>query len=287
LKAFFMMAVAAAGVAVLQAIDQNLLHTGLADAVHLISRPDSRLERPASIFSEPAYLGYVAIAGVVAGFAVTRDIGVLRAFSGIALCALGLVLSGAAGPLAISVPLALYFLLMHRPAVTRELLGGLAIFAALLSALMLLTPIGTVVSERARNIATGDDASVQLRRELNKGSVRLWRLAPATGVGLGNSRENLSRFVRVSYLPGGQFYFNSASAYFGILGECGPVGLAALLALLAALYLRNREASAALEQATRGIVVLFALEFLAVGILLLPPFWFWAGLRLALQGDPP
>lgn len=286
LKVFFVLAAAAAGVAVLQALDQNLLHAGLADALHLISRPDSRVERPASIFSEPAYLGYVSVAGIVAGLAVTRDLGARWALGGIVVCVLGLVLSGAAGPLAISVPFALYLLVLHRPALTRELAAGLALVAVLLAALILLTPLGTVGYERARSIAAGDDASVQLRRELDKGSVRLWKLAPATGVGLGNSRKNLTRFVHVSYLPGGHFYFNSASAYFNLFGECGPVGLAALLALLIALYLRNTDASSALERATRGIVVLFALEFLVVGILLLPPFWFWAGLRLALQRDP-
>jgi hypothetical protein len=293
LKVFFLLAVAVAAVAVLQAFDQNMLHTGLADAAGLISRHAARFHRPASIFSEPAYLGYVSLAGIVVGLAIGRDLGAGWAIGGTIVCALGLALSGAAGPLAISAPLAVYGLVVHRPVLNRLSAVGLGLALVFLAGLFLLTPLGTVVYDRARDIATGEDASVQLRRELDMGSVRLWKLAPITGVGLGDTRLNLTRFVDLEpEVSGSRFrhppqFFNSASVYFNLLGECGPVGVAAVLVLLLILLLRNKDSPPALERATQAIIVLFAFEFLVVGLLLLPAFWFWAGLRLALQGDQP
>jgi O-Antigen ligase len=288
LRIFFVLAATAATLGVIQALDQNVFHTGLAGALHLISRSDARFARPASIFSEPAYLGYVSLAGLVIGIAFERGTSVLR-LAGLTTCAFALLLSAAAGPLFVSVPLALYLAVVHRGVLSRQIAAAVIAGVVMLVLVSLITPIGSLVLDRARAIVTGNDPSAQLRRELNKGSFEIWKLAPLTGVGLGDTRLNLTRFVHIEYpnVPHPEFHFNSASVYSNLLGECGPVGVVAIIFLLIILHLRNRDSPMAPERATQAIVVLFALEFFVVGLLLLPPFWFWAGLRIALQGDQP
>jgi O-antigen ligase len=107
------------------------------------------------------------------------------------------------------------------------------------------------------------------------------------GVGLGNTRRQLSHHVNLPFLPDADYSFNSANAYLGLLGEAGPIAVVALVLVLVALWWRNRGAFPPAENLTRVFILLLALQFLLINGLLLPPLWFWAGLRLSLQDEPP
>jgi O-antigen ligase len=149
------------------------------------------------------------------------------------------------------------------------------------------TPVHNTLTARAEAVSTGTDASADLRNELNRGSVEIWKTSPFVGVGLGNSRRHLSDFVSLPFLPGADYSFNSANAYIGLLGEGGPLAVFALVAALVALWRRNPTAPHRLESLTRLFIVLFALQFLVINGLALPPLWFWGGLRLSLKKDGP
>ena len=104
----------------------------------------------------------------------------------------------------------------------------LAASALVAAAMWLLTPVSSTIRYRAEDISGGQDASAELRTELNRGSIDVWKTAPVTGVGLGNSRSNLDQ-IDVSWAPpGASVAFNSANAYLNLLGEAGPVAVGAL-----------------------------------------------------------
>jgi len=283
---YFAGAVAVAALGIVQAVDQNVVKLGIADALHLISRPGAEgFLRPCSIFSEPAYLGYFSLGGIMVGLLLISERHRIVGAVGCGVCAVGLLLAAAAGPLAVALPLGLYALVFHRRLLGRGIaptLAGVAIVAALI---WFLTPVNDTVIYRAESISSGQDASLELRTELNKGSVEVWKSAPLTGVGLGNSRRHLSREVEVSWAPGATIAFNSANAYVNLLGESGPFAVAGLLAVLVALWWRSRTAPPRLEELTSAFIVLLALQFLVINPLIMPAVWFWAGQRLALQDD--
>jgi hypothetical protein len=292
---FFACAVAAGVLAMAQALDQNLFHLGLANALDLISREGAEgFLQPCSIFSEPANLGYFSLGGLVLGVAFVarrhRALGLI----GSAVCAAGLMLAAAVGPLAVAVPVTLYGLALWRR--LRVSAAAVAVAIGVAALIWLSTPVSDTIDYRVEGISntarqeTGirpegpselRDASAQLRTDLNRASIDTWRLAPVTGVGLGNTRRHFSELV----VAGSSQAFNSANAYVNLFGEAGPLGVAGLLAVLVALWWRNRKAPARLDELTRVFVVILALEFLIINPLIMPPFWFWAGQRLALQGD--
>jgi O-antigen ligase/polysaccharide polymerase Wzy-like membrane protein len=295
LVVFFVCAVAAGVLAVAQALDQSLFRVGLANALDLVSREGAEgFLQPCSIFSEPANLGYFSFGGLVLGVAfVTRRHRTLG-LTGSAVCAAGLMLAAAVGPLAVAVPVTLYGLTLWRR--LRVSAAAVAVAIGVAAVIWFSTPVSDTIDYRAEGISntarqeTGiqpeapskpQDASARLRTDLNRGSIDTWELAPFTGVGLGNTREHFSEVV----VAGSSQAFNSANAYLNLLGEAGPVGVAGLVAVLFVLWWRNRRAPPRLDELTRAFVVILALEFLIINPLIMPPLWFWAGQRLALQGD--
>jgi O-antigen ligase/polysaccharide polymerase Wzy-like membrane protein len=305
LKVYFALAVAVSGLAIVQAADQNLASSRLSDALHLVTRTTGDFARPCSIFSEPAYLGYAALAGVMIGLGVIADRHPILAAAGSAVCAAALLLAAAAGPLGVGACVALYGLLMRRRLFSRNAAPAFGTVAVVATLIWFLTPVNETVLTRAEAIsktvseqtidgsrdngAASDsnsgrtDPSADLRAELNRASIQVWKKAPVTGVGLGNSRRQLSEFVEVSFLPDAAYPFNTSNAYVNLLGESGPLGVVGLVGLLSFLWLRNHGSPERLEEVTRAFIVLLAVSFLVTNPLIMPPLWFWAGIRLSLQ----
>ena len=286
LRIYFVGAVAVAGLAIVQAIDQNLVTLGVSNALDLISRAGAEgFVRPSSIFSEPAYLGYASLGGLVIGLSLVSERHEVAAVLGCGICVAGLLLAAAAGPFAVAVPLGVYALVVRRRLFPQRAAVTLAASALVAAAIWLLTPVSSTIMHRAEDVSSGRDPSAELRTELSRGSIDLWRIAPVTGVGLGNSRSNLDE-INVSWAqPGSSVAFNSANAYLNLLGEAGPVAVGALAAVLLALWWRNPQAPPRLEELTRFFIVLLALQFFIINPLIMPPVWFWAAQRLAVQDE--
>ena len=297
MRAYFVGAVVVAGLGIVQAIDQNLVALGVADALDLISRAGADgFVRPCSLFSEPAYLGYASLGGLVIGLSLISDRHRVAAMLGCGVCVAGLLLAAAAGPLAVAAPLAIYLFVVRRRLFPRGAAVTLAASGLIAAAIWFLTPVSDTILDRAESVSetileraedgsSGRDPSVELRTELNERSIDAWRDAPLTGVGLGNSRGSIGT-IDLSWAPeGASPAFNSANAYINLLGEAGPLAVAALVATLLALWWRNRRAPPRLEELTRFFVVLLALQFFIINPLIMPPVWFWAAHRLALQDE--
>lgn len=298
LRVYFVGAVVVAALAIVQAVDQNLVSLGVADGLDLVSRvgADGFLQ-PCSIFSEPAYLGYISLGGIMTGLTIVSERNRVAATAGCGVCVAGLLLAAAAGPLAVSALMAGYALVFRRRLFPRAIAPTLVALVAVAAFVWFMTPVSDTVINRAEGISAGlapgtdsgtdSDASLELRKELNQGSVEIWKTAPVTGVGLGNSRRHFANNpIDVSWAPSDSTVaFNSANAYVNLLAEGGPLGVAALLAALAALWWRSRAAAPRLDEVTRAFIFLLALEFLIINPLIMPPVWYWAAQRLALQDD--
>lgn len=286
LKVFFVSAVSVSALGILQAVDQNVVRFGLVDLLDLISRPGAdRFARPCSIFSEPALLGYASLGGIVIGLSVIAENHRVASALGTSICAAGLLLAAAAGPLVVCVILAPYVVIFRHAFFRRDLLPAVAAVAVVAALVWFLTPVSDTVVYRAESVSTGRDPSAQLRTALNEGSVEVWKISPITGVGLGNSRRHLSNFVSLPFLPGTQYSFNTGNAYVNLLGETGPLGVGALMAVFIILWWPNRHAPRRLDHVTRVFIVMLAVAFLIINQVVMPPLWFWAGLRLALQAN--
>lgn len=282
-KAYFWLASAAAALAIVQAIDLNAGNGALTRHLHLIVRSYSNgYKAPVSIFSEPAYLGYACVAGLVVAVLLGRSIGVRRAVTGAALCAVALLLALPAGPILVAAALAVVLALRHwdRLRLPRRGWAGVGALVVVLIAVAAATPVGSTLSGRANRILNGSDPSGQYRTAADSASIKIWRLAPATGVGIGNSRGYMPYFARNEYIVT-PLKFNDSNAYLSILGETGPVGLAGLLVLIAALGWPASRRPGAAAEATELNVLGTALSFFVIGGLITPPLWFWGGLRLA------
>jgi O-antigen ligase len=174
-------------------------------------------------------------------------------------------------------------LLVTGTLVSRRLLLGLAAAVAISLAVLLPTPPGSYAVDRVENVIAGRDASVTFRREVNEALVDIWRRAPYTGVGLGDSRLFLPVLVEFAFLPDAVVLAPSTSVYLGLLAETGPMGPAALVAAMLVLLTRTRTAERELEQLTRVLILFVGLQFLVIGTFILPPFWWWASLRIGLD----
>ena len=283
LKTYFWLATAAAVLAIVQAVDLNAAHGTLTRHLHLVSRSYSNgYEAPCSFFSEPASLGYACVAAVVIAVLLARLIGVRRAVFGAALCSVGLLLAIPAGPILVAAALAVVLVLRHwdRLHLGRRGWAGVGALVAALVAVAAATPVGSTITTRASHIVNGSDASGQYRTTVDSASIKIWRLAPATGVGIGNSRRYMPYFATNEYIVR-PLEFNNSSSYLSILGETGPIGLAALLVVIAALGWPASRRPGAVAEATELNVLGTALSFFVIGGLITPPLWFWGGLRLA------
>ena len=284
LVSFFLFSVAVAVVAIAQALDQNLLHLGVADTLRLVSRQSGSFERPVSVFSEPAYLGYFSLVGAAIGIWLYSLRRARWIAAGIALCLAAVLLAASAGPIAAAVPVLVYTAWRAAP-ILKRMWRSLAVAAIAGVVLLVVSPTGSTLVDRARAILSGSDASASLRYAINKASITIWELSPATGVGLGNVRFYLPDLVHLSFMPDTVFRFQEANAYLGMLAECGILGLAALVAVLVSLLVPISGASRELDWITSVPILMFAVAFFFIGGLISPMFWFWVGLRLALANQ--
>jgi O-antigen ligase len=281
LIAFFVFSVAVAGIAIAQALDQNLLHLGVANKLQLISRQSGTFQRPVSVFSEPAYLGYFSLAGAATGlwfYSLRRTRWIA---AGVAVCLVAVLLAASAGPIAAAVPVTVYVAWRAAPSLKR-VWRTIAVAAVAGIVLLVVVPAGSTLVDRARAIVSGSDPSASLRYAIDKASMTIWELSPSTGVGLGNVRFYLPDLVHLSFAPGTVYRYQEANAYLGMLAECGVFGLAALVAALISLLVPISNASRELDWITTVPILMFAVAFFFIGGLIAPMFWFWVGLRLAL-----
>jgi hypothetical protein len=293
---FFVLGVVTAMIGVLQALDQNALHLGMASALHLNFRetvPGSFI-RPTSVFSEPAYFGYTMTISAVIGVLLVARINLVLGVGGAVLCCVALLLSGSAGATAFAPVVALYLavgvlrwpsrnvLVGHR----RRIVSVSVVSLIVLVGFLTITPAGSTLLNRAEAVLNGSDQSAQLRHAQNSAALTIWKRDPVTGVGLGETRLYMPQLVHVSFMPADTVMFESANAYLALLAEAGPVGIGGLVLILGILfapYPRRDSVGDPLERISRTVILLIALEFLLIGGFLLPPLWFWAGVRLSLE----
>lgn len=287
---FFVLAVGAAVLAVLQAIDLNVLHTGASQALNLVSRNGTGFVRPCSIFSEPALLGYFALLGAVVGLWLQGSRQSRWIWIGIAVCVLAILLAAAAGPVVALVPVALY-LGWRASRIWRRFWRELAVLFLVAIAVLAFLPAGRTLTSRANSIISGSDHSAQFRYAYDSGSIQIWKLAPLTGVGAGNTRFYLPSFVHLSFLPNDVARFQSVNTYLAVLSEDGVFGLLALVAMLLALFAPLRTRLREGWWVTEAPILLFIVAFFFIDAFAYPIFWFWVGSRLAqlrqLEGLEP
>jgi O-antigen ligase len=281
LKLYFWLASAAAALAIVQAVDLNAGSGFLTRNLHLIFRPHPNgYEAPCSIFSEPAQLGYISVAALVVGVLLWPSIGRRRTLAGITLCLLAVLLALSAGAFLVAAVLALVLAVERRPKLGYRTWVGAGALVVVLAAVALASPVGSAVYDRASGIVSGNDPSAQYRTAIDSASFRIWKIAPLTGLGIGNTRTLLPYLFRYQGTYRQQT-FNDSNAYLSLLAETGPLGLAAGLLLLAAFIwpaTRPVRRPASVGQLnTLGIAV----SYFVAGSFLLPPLWFWGGLRLA------
>lgn len=280
---FFVLAVGASILAALQAVDQNVLHTGISQSLHLVSRGGTGFVRPCSIFSEPALLGYFALLGALVGIRMQASWRTRWVWPGVGVCLLAILLAAAAGPIVALVPVALY-LAWRASRVWRRFWRELAALAVVAIGVLVFLPAGKTLTTRANAIISGSDNSAQFRYAYDSASVRIWELAPMTGVGLGNSRFYMPSFVDLSfdpYLNAQDAQFQSVNSYLGTLSESGIFGLLMLVTMLVTLFWplgRRRRDDAWLTEAA---ILLFIVAFFFISAFSYPIFWFWVGARLA------
>lgn len=275
LKLYFWIASGAAALAIVQAVDLNAGNGLLTRHLHLVYRwHPPHYEAPCSIFSEPAQLGYASVAALVVGVLLWRSIGLRRALVGGTLCVLAVLLSLSAGALFVAGVLAIVLAFGLRPRLSRRAWVGVSALAVVVVAVGLASPAGSALYRRASGIVTGHNGTAQYRLSLDRASIRIWRIAPATGVGIGNTRELLPFVYKTANRK-----FNDANGYLSLFEETGVAGLAAAVVLVAAFIwpvTRPARLPTAPQLNTLGV----AASFLVAGSFLLPPLWFWGGLRM-------
>jgi O-antigen ligase len=290
LQSYFVLAVLVSAVTITQAIDQNLLSLGFADLFDLRARRHAEIfARPMATFSEPAYLAYATFVGAVVGATLIAGRRPKLGYGGAVLCVVAFLLSGSVGAIAVVAALltivAVRFILSSpsRSSSRAVAIGFASAFVVVFATLALVSPVRDTLARRVDSIASGQDPSAELRKQQNRGSIEIWKMAPLTGVGLGNTRLYLLQYIDVEYDPGTGALFAGANAYLGLLGEVGPLGALGLVGVLFVLIGRNAGVEGRVEGLTRLFMTMVFLQFLVLGTFVLPPFWFWASLRVALE----
>jgi len=294
LATFFVLAVAASVLAVLQAIDQNALHTGASSALHLVSRlrnhSGSSFLSPVSIFSEPAFLGYFALLGLLIGLRMHGSWPTRWVWVGMGFCLVAIFLAAAAGPIVALGAVALY-LAWRASRVWRRFWKELTVLIVVVIGVIALVPAGKALTTRADSIISGSDTSAQFRYAYDSASIRIWKLSPLTGVGAGNTRYYLPSLVNLSFDPNlkpSDAQFQSVSSYLNTLAESGVFGLLMLATMLATLFWPIGRGRSDRAWLTEAAILLFIVASFFITIVADPIFWFWVGLRLAeLRGTEP
>jgi hypothetical protein len=285
LKLYFWLTSAAAALAIVEAVDLNAGSGSLTRRLHLLSHVHrgNGYKAPISVFSEPAHLGYFCVGALLIGVFGARSMGVRRAATGSVLCAVALLLALPVGPLVVAAVLAVALALRYRRILTpsRTAWAALAAAAVMLTIGGLTTPVGAAVWHRASAIASGSDGSARYRYAVMNTSIQLWKLAPASGIGLGNTRYYLPSYVHLPF-DVGPLQFDNANAYLSVLGETGPLGVAGFLALIAAIAWPAARRPRWQSSATQFAVFLAALSVVIDGAFPAGAFlWFWLGAGLA------
>jgi O-antigen ligase len=285
---FFVLAVAASILAVLQAIDQNALHTGASGALHLLSRSrspsgSSGFLSPCSIFSEPAFLGYFALLGLLIGLRMYGSWHTRWVLVGIGFCLTAILLAAAAGPIVALAAVALY-LAWRANHLWRRFWRELTALVVVGIAVLAFLPAGNALTTRASSIISGSDTSAKFRYAVDSASIRMWEISPLTGVGLGNARYYLPSLVDLSFDPNlspQDAQFQSVSSYLSTLGESGVFGLLMLATMLITLvwpFGKRRSDDAWLSEAA---ILLFIVASFFITVFAAPVFWFFVAVRLA------
>lgn len=288
LGTFFVLAVAASVLAVLQAIDQNALHTGASEALHLVSRSRSQsgssgFLSPCSIFSEPAFLGYFSLLGILIGLRMHGSWPTRWVWVGIGFCLVAILLAAAAGPIVALVAVALY-LAWRASRVWRRFWKELTALVVIGIAVLAFLPAGKALTTRADSIISGSDASAKFRYAFDSASIKTWKLSPLTGVGLGNTRYYLPSLVDLSFDPNltaSDAQFQSVSSYLNTLAESGVFGLLMLVTMLATLFWPFGRRRSEDDWLTEAAILLLIVASFFITVVADPIFWFWVGLRLA------
>jgi O-antigen ligase len=276
---FFVLAVAAAVIACLQALDQNVLHTGATGVFDLISRQTDNFIRPCSVFSEPAILGYYMLIGVILGLWLDATSRSRWIWLGMCLCIVAALLGAAAGP-AVAFFVGFAFLLWRAWGDLRRSWRELAVIALVATAVLVFLPVGKTLSNRATNTGPTSTTSAEFRVKFDRASVTIWHLSPFTGVGLGNDRYYDPSLVHFSNKLN-QTQFQSVNTYLGVLSESGIFGLLLLTAMLLALVLPFRGVRREGTWVTEAPILIFIVSFFFINMMAYPIFWFFAGARLA------
>jgi O-antigen ligase len=279
---FFVLAVAAAVVACLQALDQNVLHTGATGSLHLVSRQATNFIRPCSIFSEPAILGYYLLIGTVIGLWLSATSASRWIWVGIGFCVVATLLGAAAGP-AVAFFVTFVYLAWRAWRVLRQSWRELAMIGVAAVAVLVLLPVGQTLSQRATNSGAVSQNSDDFRSKFNRASLTIWELSPLTGVGLGNDRYYNPVLVHFGhrFSAGQQTEFQSVNSYLGTLSESGIFALLMLAVMLVGLVFpfgRVRQEGA---WVTEVPILLFIVSFFFINMFVYPIFWFWVAARLA------
>jgi hypothetical protein len=153
-----------------------------------------------------------------------------------------------------------------------------------LVAVAVASPVGSALYGRASGIVNGSDPSAQYRAAVDRASIRIWKIAPATGIGIGDTRRLLPFVYQGTYAanPAG----NDSNGYLSLLGETGVIGVVAALLVLAT-FVWPSTRPARFATVTQLNVIGVSVSFLVAGSFLLPTLWFWGGLRLATVRSEP
>ncbi|HEV8462304.1 MAG TPA: O-antigen ligase family protein [Gaiellaceae bacterium] len=282
---FFVLAVAASVLAVLQAIDQNALHTGASGALHLVSRSrgGSGFLSPVSIFSEPAFLGYFALLGLLIGLRMYRSWDTRWVLVGMCFCLIAILLAAAAGPIVALGAVALY-LAWRANRFWRRFWKELVALVVVAAAVLALLPAGEALTNRAGSVISGSDNSTKFRYAVDSASVRMWKLSPLTGVGLGDARYYLPSLADLSFDPNftpQSAEFQNVSSYLSTLGESGVFGLLMLATMFITLFwpFGNRRSDD--SWFSEAAILMFIVASFFITLFSAPIFWFFVAVRLA------
>lgn len=256
-----------------QFLDQNLLGTGLSEALGLRSRLAGPLARPISVFSEPAYFGYFSQLAFWLSLYAHRNQNRRQR----AVLLTGAILPLAVGPLVVLVAsTAIYAVLTRR---LRWMAYSPVIAIAVLGALS--TSPGQYLRDRIDRIRTNNDPSANVRSALNDASISLIEDNQLLGLGPGQTRFHLPELVHV---PGVELtaYNQAGNSYLAFATDYGlviAVMFFGLLVLLAAMAAKKQPA----------ITLIFAVYFISwfsVSSVGLPQFWIPFGIALGALSAP-